>query len=124
MRPVQNESPIRPQPGSQIDPRDAVGRTGTTTRARREFAAGNNLLLNDPRRMGKTVWLELFCTDPGVEVVAVKIDYEGVRSREEFLLRTIEGLSGHRSMPAKALEKFRALFENLDVSASVGPITV
>src|SRR5438093_945816 len=124
MHPVQNESPLRPQPGSQIDPSDAVGRTGTTARARRELDSGNNLLLNDPRRMGKTVWLDLFCADPGAAVVAVKIDYEGVRSRRDFLLRTVEGLSGHRSMPAKALEKFRAPFENRDVAASVCPISV
>jgi hypothetical protein len=38
--------------------------------------------------MGKTVWLDLFCADPGDGLVAVKIDHEGVRTSEEFLLRT------------------------------------
>lgn len=121
---VQHGRPLRPQPGSQIDPRNAVGRTRTTTRARRELAAGNNLLLNDPRRMGKTVWLDLFCAAPGDGLGAVKIDYEGVRTTDEFLMRTVQGLSAHRGLPSKAREKFRALFENLEVTGSVGPISV
>lgn len=119
MAPVQ--IPLRPQPGSQIDPRNAVGRSKTTARARRELAEGNNLLLNDPRRMGKTVWLDMFCLEPGDGLTAVKIDYEGVQSGEEFLLRTVDGLYEHRSVPSKAREKFGALFERLE---TVGPITV
>lgn len=74
--------------------------------------------------MGKTVWLDLFCARPGEGLVAVKIDYEGVRTSEEFLVRTVDGLRGHQDLPRKAMEKLRALFENVDLSASVGPITV
>lgn len=96
----------------------------TTTYARRELVAGNNLLLNDPRRMGKTVWLDMFCFAAGGELLAVKIDYEGVRTTDEFLLRTVEGLSAHRGLPAKARERFRALFENFEVTAPTGPIQV
>jgi hypothetical protein len=124
MDPVQHEPPLRPQPGSQIDPRDAVGRARTTARAKRELTDGNNLLLNDPRRMGKTVWLDLFCADAGVGLIAVKIDYEGVQTTEEFLMRTVQGLSALRSLPGKARDKFRALFENIDISAPLGPITI
>lgn len=74
--------------------------------------------------MGKTVWLDLFCADPGAGLFALKIDYEGVRTTEEFLLRTVQGLSAHRSLPGKAMERFRALFENFELSASAGPITI
>jgi hypothetical protein len=74
--------------------------------------------------MGKTVWLDLFCSRPGERLMAVKIDYEGVRNSEEFLLRTVQALSGHRDLPDRAREKFRALFENLDLSASAGPVTI
>jgi hypothetical protein len=74
--------------------------------------------------MGKTVWLDLFCARPGEGLAAVKIDYEGVRTSEEFLVRTVDGLRGHQDLPRKAMERLRALFENVDLSASVGPITV
>lgn len=109
--------PLRPQPGSQIDPRNAVGRGGTTSLARRELKDGNNLGLNDPRRMGKTVWLEMFCADPGDGLTAVKIDFEGVRTSEEFLLRTVATLGIHRSLPRQAAAKLVALFDGVELSA-------
>lgn len=114
--------PLRPQPGSTIDPRNAVGREGTTARAREELRAGNNLGLNDPRRMGKTVWLDVFCSDPGDGFEAVKIDYEGVRTAAEFLVRTVAALSKHRSLPSKARAKLTALFDNVEIAT--GPITI
>lgn len=113
---------LRPQPGSTIDPRNAVGRQGTTRRARDAMRGGNNLGLNDPRRMGKTVWLDLFCDDPGEGFEALKIDYEGVRTAEEFLIRTVTELSKHRTLPNQALTKLKALFDNVELAA--GPVTV
>jgi hypothetical protein len=113
--------PLLPQPGSTIDPRNAVGRNGTTERARRELRAGNSLGLNDPRRMGKTVWLDLFCAAPGDGFEAVKIDFEGVRTCQEFLERAATALSAHQSLPGQALRKLRTLFDSVEVS---GPVTV
>jgi hypothetical protein len=77
--------------------------------------------LNDPRRMGKTVWLDMFCLAPGDGLGAVKIDYEGIQSSEEFLVRTVEGLSDYRGVPAKARDKLNALFDRVE---TVGPITI
>lgn len=111
--------PLLPQPGSTIDPRNAVGRRATTARARAELLADNNLGLNDPRRMGKTVWLDLFCADPGEGLTAVKIDYEGVRTSDEFLVRTVEALAAHSSLPLQAAKKLRTLFDGVEVSAPV-----
>jgi hypothetical protein len=91
--------PLRPQPGSTIDPRNAVGRQAVTARARNELLADNNLCVNDPRRMGKTVWLDVFCDQPGEGFDAVKIDFEGVQTVNEFLLRAVTELRGHRSLP-------------------------
>jgi hypothetical protein len=114
--------PLRPQPGSTIDPRNAVGRRGTTVRARDEMLDDNNLCVNDPRRMGKTVWLDLFCDQPGDGFAAVKIDFEGVCTAEEFLIRTVSQLGKHRSLPRQAFTKLKALFDNVEVTA--GPVTV
>ncbi|MDQ3935266.1 MAG: hypothetical protein M3340_11635 [Actinomycetota bacterium] len=119
MSPVQ---PLRPQPGSTIDPRNAVGRQATSARARSELRGGNNLGLNDPRRMGKTVWLDMFCHEPGEGFEALKIDYEGVLTAREFLLRTVGDLSTHRSLPKQVFGKLTALFDNVEVNA--GPVTI
>ena len=73
--------------------------------------------------MGKTVWLELFCTNPGDGMEAVKIDFEGVRTSEEFLLRTVGALSAHRSLPRKAAAKLASLFDGVEVEVP-GPINV
>lgn len=109
--------PLLPQPGSSIDPSNAVGRHGTTERARAELLSDNNLGLTDPRRMGKTVWLDMFCAAPGDGLEAVKIDFEGTRTSEEFLLRTVAELATHRSLPRRAGTKLKALFEGIDVEA-------
>jgi hypothetical protein len=113
--------PLQPQPGSTIDPRNAVGREAVTARARRELTGGNNLSLNDPRRMGKTVWLDLFCADPGNGLLAVKLDFEGVQSSKEFLLRAVAGLRQHHSVPRQAIDRLRALFDGIEVE---GPVSV
>ncbi len=114
--------PIRPQPGSSLDPVNIVGRRDVTRRARRALLDDNNICVNDPRRMGKTVWLDLFCSAPGEGLEAVKIDYEGVRTTEVFLTRTVEGLRAHRTLPGKAKAKLQALFENAELGA--GPVTI
>lgn len=113
--------PLRPQPGSSIDPKDAVGRARTTERALRELAHGNNLALTDPRRMGKTVWIDLFCDRPD-GIVAVKIDYEGVISSSEFLLRTVHGLRPHLGTLRRATKAIGAFFDGFE--GSVGPVSV
>jgi hypothetical protein len=115
--------PLLPQPGSSIDPRHAVGRSATTKRARRDLRANNNLALTDPRRMGKTVWIDLFCADPGDGLTAIKIDYEGVRTSEGFVLRTVQALAPHRGLPGKTLEKLRGMFE-VDVAVTAGPVRI
>ena len=114
--------PIRPQPGSSLDPVNIVGRRDVTRRARRALLDHNNICVNDPRRMGKTVWLDLFCSAPGEGLEAVKIDYEGVRTTKLFLTRTVEGLRAHRTLPGKAKAKLQALFENVELGA--GPVTI
>ena len=52
--------PIEPQPGSDRDPANFVGRHEVSTRARHRLQVGAHLLLADPRRMGKTFWMHAF----------------------------------------------------------------
>ena len=90
--------PIVPQPGSDRDPAHFVGRVATTTRARERLAAGANLLLTDPRRMGKTFWMRAFAArESGFRCYV--IDYESVSTVENFLIRTGEELVKNKALP-------------------------
>lgn len=114
---------ITPQPGSARDPRNFVGRERTTETATRKLLNGSNLLLNDPRRMGKTYWLSYFA-ETTRDFDPVLIDYEGVRTREEFLLRTVEALRKNHHFGNRYLETLKAFFDNFDTTFGSGPVKV
>jgi len=114
---------IPPMPGAKGDPvRHFVGRASTTLRAERQLAAGINLSLTDPRRMGKTWWLEHFCATT-TAFMPVYIDYQGITTREEFLVRTAQALGQQRSLPAKVRSLLTSLFENIE-EVGAGPVTI
>jgi len=113
--------PISPQPGSAANPATFVGRRATTRLAREALLDGIRLSLTDPRRMGKTYWMKYFCATT-TDFAPVFIDYEGVRSAEEFMLRTAERLSRERSVPTRAKDLLKVLFDHVELSA--GPIKV
>lgn len=116
--------PIPPQPGSPGDPRHFVGRARTTRIAEARLSVGTNLALTDPRRMGKSSWLEHFCaTTQNFDTVYV--DYQGVRTCEEFLVRTATHLGRARSVPSKAKSALASFFDNLGLQeVSAGPVKV
>lgn len=114
--------PISPQPGSARDSRHFVGRAQTHAVADRKLRNGTNLLLNDPRRMGKSYWLTAY-TSRTADFTSVVIDYEGVSSQEEFLLRTVDAL--RKSEPLKAsglLARLGSLFKDVEVAG--GPVKI
>lgn len=114
--------PIVPQPGNDRNPAHFVGRAETTTRARRRLGAGANLLLTDPRRMGKTFWMRAFAArENGFRCYF--IDYEGVHTVEGFLIRTAEALVEGGRLPSKGLRKLKTIFDNCDIELS-GPLTI
>lgn len=115
-------NPIPPMPGAIGDSRHFVGRSRTTQRAERQLQAGIKLALTDPRRMGKTWWLKHFC-DTTTTFTPIYIDYQGVRTCEEFLVRTAQALGEQRSLPSKVQSLLKALFENLD-EVSAGPVAI
>ena len=114
--------PIVPQPGSDRDPAHFVGRVATTTRARERLTAGANLLLTDPRRMGKTFWMRTFAArEKGFRCYI--LDYEGVSTVENFLIRTGEELVKNEALPEKGIRSLKKIFGNVDIELS-GPITI
>ncbi|MBO3725030.1 hypothetical protein J5X07_08320 [Actinomyces bowdenii] len=115
-------SPIRPQPGNLLDPQFFVGRRQTTDHALRSLHGGKNLLLCDPRRMGKTFWLHYFAeSQDGFE--SYLIDYEGVDTARGFIERTIEGLGKRADLPERVRKMIATLVGNID-SINLGWVTI
>ena len=115
--------PIRPQPGSARDPQHFVGRAAATETATRKLRDGTSLLLNDPRRMGKTYWLTFFA-DRTEDFLPIIIDYEGVNSRDSFLLRTVDALRKSQGLGETFKSRLRALFDNIETGIQAGPLSV
>ena len=114
--------PIVPQPGNDRNPAHFVGRVKTTARARDRLKAGANLLLSDPRRMGKTFWMTTFAArEKGFHCYS--INYEGVFTVNDFLIGTAKQLIKGGKLSQKVLAKLRTIFNNCDIGLA-GPITI
>lgn len=114
--------PIEPQPGSDRDPANFVGRTAITSQARKRLQVGANLLLTDPRRMGKTFWMHTFAAREK-RFHCYFIDYEGVFTVNDFLIRTADALVKGGKLPTRAFQKLKTIFDNCDIEIS-SPITI
>ena len=114
--------PIEPQPGSDRDPANFVGRTAITSQARKRLQVGANLLLTDPRRMGKTFWMHTFAAREK-RFHCYFIDYEGVFTVNDFLIRTADALVKGGQLPTRAFQKLKTIFDNCDIEIS-SPITI
>jgi len=117
-----SDQPINPNPGAERDPRNFVGRADTSRRAEEMLRAGQNILLSDPRRMGKTFWMLTFASrqEAADRYRVVFVDYQGVNSTEEFLTKTAQALADCLSLPQRFRSRLEALFDNVDLTASVG----
>lgn len=115
--------PITPQPGSDRDPANFVGQVEVTTQARKRLQTGSNLLLTDPRRMGKTFWM---CTFAARELSfhSYIIDYEGTHTVNDFLIKTAEALIKDCSLPTKARKVVEAIFKNSELAFSTKLLTL
>ena len=109
---IKHVAPIQPQPGNADDPVDFVGRRDVDEYALQRLRSGSNLLLTDPRRMGKIYWMKHLCaiTD---EYRPVYIDYEGVTSSEGFLIKTASSLNS-TALPNKVMNLLTGIFGKID----------
>ena len=115
--------PIIPQPGSDRDPANFVGRVEMTTHARDRLLAGSNLLLTDPRRMGKTFWMRTFAAREQ-SFHSYFIDYEGTETVDDFLIKTAEALIGDSSLPMRVRKQLETIFDSSEISLSKGPLAI
>ena len=102
---------IDPQTGGSLKPGDIVGRDSVILRALEQIRRGNNLLVTDPRRMGKTMMLERLSNEPGDGLVAVMLSYEGVTSVDEFFKQTMWALNDHAGVWTKVKKTLGTIVE-------------
>jgi hypothetical protein len=102
---------IDPQTGGSLKPGDVVGRDAVILWALDQIRRGNNLLVTDPRRMGKTMMLERLSNEPGDGLMAVMLSYEGVTSVDEFFKKTIWALSHHTGVWRKVKKTLGPIVE-------------
>ncbi|MDR0848996.1 MAG: hypothetical protein LBN10_08165 [Propionibacteriaceae bacterium] len=117
--------PIIPNPGSEFNPDNFVGRQDVTEAANRMLAVGQRIILNDPRRMGKTFWIKTFAARQGQakKYRVVFIDYQGANSLDEFLTYTVRALAAYQRLPKRFLKRLKGWFDNVELGAS-GAITI
>lgn len=115
-------TPIHPQPGNLLDVRSFVGRRRTTDQALRSLRLGQNLLLSDPRRMGKIFWLHYVAAESQNEFEPYLIDYEGVDTAAGFIERTIAGVGRRPDVPRRVRTAVTTLSASCWASGSVGPL--
>lgn len=113
---------IRPITGSTIVAANVVGRDQVLEQMRSQLADGNNLLLADPRRMGKTSVLTKLCDEPGPGVDAVLVDLEGASSIDECFSRLIRALRKHTPLWTRVQRAVGSYVESSEVAA--GPVTL
>jgi len=124
---TQNEfAPIVPNPGSESNTANFVGHEAEIARAIDMMKAGQKMVLTDPRRMGKTFWMialaERLKRDHGYRVVL--IDYMGVDTTQEFLLKTVRALVASQKLSRKFVAFLKIWFDNVDITLSKGPVTL
>lgn len=117
-------TPMRPVVGATLDPGDVVGRDDLIISMLKSLRDGNNLLITDPRRVGKTATLTRLVNEPRVEgdrLLSVMIDYEAAFTVEDVLIRTVKALASHDKLWRRVKKATTTL---VDVTAGAGPISV
>lgn len=111
---------IKPNTGGQLEPASVVGRDDFILQVAAQLREGNNILVADPRRFGKSSALERFVNEPGSGLVAVRVKVEGTNSADELLRRIIESLLRHQGAGPRLKQVFKHFLS--DSTINTGPI--
>lgn len=115
---------IIPQTGGSPDPDDVIGRDDAIARIVAGARQGNNHLLSDPRRMGKTSLLIRLCDQPDDDVTAVKIDLEGCVTAEAVVVRILRGIGGLSTLKDRTTRMIKAALGDGAIDVGAGPLTL
>jgi hypothetical protein len=105
--------PLHPSPGHQMDPVDIVGRD-RDIEAIWELLGRSRamLLLNEPRRIGKTSVLVRLCHEPPFPWLCVCQSFQGVKSTLGLVELALNGIQRHQSLSSRARSAARAFLGN------------
>jgi hypothetical protein len=117
---MSNYRPVYADPGGKIAASDVFGLDEPVARAWDAIEHGSNLLLDHPRRFGKSTFMGVLVAEPPTGWCARMISVQGWYTTTEFvaaLLGCIKDLSGRGKAIADVLNRFFT-------EAKVGPITL
>lgn len=101
--------PLHPSPGHQMDPPDIVGRDGAVAAIWELLGRSRaTLLLNEPRRIGKTSVLVRLCHEPPAPWLCVRQSLQGVSSTVGLVELALNGIQGHQTLGRRARNAARA----------------
>lgn len=112
--------PLAPSPGYQMDPRDIVGRAGAVALIWELLDRSSaTLLLNEPRRIGKTSVLVLLADAPPHPWLCVRQSFQGVSTTIGLVELALGGIQQHRSLSQRARKSVLAFLVAANPKVSV-----
>lgn len=112
--------PLHPSPGHQMDPADIVGRDGDVARIWAMLGRpGATLLLNEPRRIGKTSVLTLLAQDPPEPWDCVVQSFQGVSTTVGLVELALNGVCRHQGLVERARSAVAAFLAGVKATAKV-----
>jgi hypothetical protein len=112
--------PLHPSPGHQMDPADVVGRDDDIAGIWKLLATSRaTLLLNEPRRIGKTTVLVKLGDAPPSPWLCVCQSFQGVNSTVGLVELALNGIHRHQSLSRRARNAARAFLGSATAKTSV-----
>lgn len=111
---------LHPSPGHQMDPHDIVGRADAVARIWDLLQrSGATLLLNEPRRIGKTSVLVLLGHAPPEPWLCVRQSFQGVSTTLGLVELALNGVHQQRSLTQRGRKAVGAFLAGSKAKATV-----
>jgi hypothetical protein len=111
---------LNPSPGHQLDPADIIGRESecdaTWDLLNRSRAT---LLLNEPRRIGKTSFLVRLCHAPPAPWICIRQSFQGVNSTVGLAELALNEIQRHQKLSQRARSHARAFLGSATAKTTV-----
>ncbi len=124
MKPDRQPFKLKPNVGAQLTPDQVVGRDDTILQARQLLLDGHNLIINDPRRLGKSCMLERFANEPGEGLVVLLWSYQNVRTSTQLIEQLIHQLKQHQHFMKKFGGQLSEIFDKGSLTGEFKGVTV
>jgi len=115
--------PINPSPGGQLSIENIVGQEETRQLAWRRLENGS-LLLNAPRRFGKTLLLNLIADKPNDNWECLYQSFQGAVSLEDMVDQVLNNMKKNWSLWARIRKSLGQFLSQSSLSITAGPVTL